>query len=292
MQNFLITGSKGLLGHKVCENLVKNGKTVYALTTNSKNLKIDKVIYKNFDFSKNWTTKDLPNNLDVIIHLAQSNKFRNFPDDTFEVFKVNIESTLLLLNYAKDIGVKKFIYASSGGIYGNGPHPFKETDEISTPEKLGTYLGGKAYCEALVNSFNGIFQTIILRPFFVYGSGQNRDMLIPRIFDNIQKQKPIKIDGEEGIFLNPIHVNDASEAILASLKTHENSTFNIGGPDILSIKKISEAMGLYIGKTPIFNKTNNFPSNLVGDISKMISNLYKPKLSLLKSFDIVNDDKI
>ena len=130
MKNILITGSTGLLGKILIKKLKKLGKSVIAVTNNSKFLKEHGILYKKIDFSKYWSIKDLPQNIDVIIHLAQSLKFRDFPENTLDVFRVNVESTLFLLDYAKKNGIKKFIYASSGGIYDYGKCAFREDSPI------------------------------------------------------------------------------------------------------------------------------------------------------------------
>ena len=40
----------------------------------------------------------------------------------------------------------------------------------------------------------------------MYGVGQNRSMLIPRLFDNVKNSQPIQISGKDGIKINPINV--------------------------------------------------------------------------------------
>ena len=120
--NILLTGVNGLLGNSLARLLVKKNHKVYGITRCEKDEKIKKVNYVRLDFSKRWSFKDLPEKLDTIIHLAQSNKFRNFPDEANDVFKVNIESTARLLDFCYKSGVKKFIYTSSGGVYGKSSY--------------------------------------------------------------------------------------------------------------------------------------------------------------------------
>jgi nucleoside-diphosphate-sugar epimerase len=53
------------------------------------------------DLSSAWSEDKLPSSCDVIIHLAQSPHFRDFPNSALDVFKINIESPARLLDYAK-----------------------------------------------------------------------------------------------------------------------------------------------------------------------------------------------
>ena len=69
----------------------------------------------------------LPNDIDIIIHLAQSSKFRDFPSEAGDIFnKHKIYSTAL--DFARKNNIQKFVYASSGGIYGtNSNRAFNES---------------------------------------------------------------------------------------------------------------------------------------------------------------------
>lgn len=290
-KNIIITGSRGLLGNKIIEKLKNSGFHIYAISR-SKKKRIDTEKYIEdlyIDFSKRWSENILPKNCYAILHLAQSSKFRKFPDTADDIFKVNIESTARLLDFAKKNRVKKFIYASSGGVYGDGSQIFRENQPIIPPGKLGYYLGSKACGEILTQSYASIFQVVVVRPFFIYGPGQNKEMLIPRLFNSVASNKIINIQGKNGIQINPIHVDDASSAVIATLNTKISTTFNIAGKDVLNIRKIAESMGFFLKKKPKFRKINGAPRDLVADISLMSKKLYKPKFSLL---DSLNDIKI
>ena len=283
----IVTGANGLLGRQLCRLLINSRSSVLGITSSRKDLDSDDMQYKYLDFTSDWSTQILPKKLDFIIHLAQSPKFRNFPDNALDVFKVNIESTARLLDYARQAGVKKFVYASSGGVYGNGTNAFNENAPIVPPGKLGYYLGSKACGEILVQSYASVFDVVVVRPFFIYCPGQNRDMLIPRLFDFVARGKPVTLHGESGIRINPIHVYDAASSVAAAINLNESATFNIGGPEVLSIRDICEGMGRYLGVDPVFEQQTGEPNDLIGDISAMRLKLAAPRHSLLDSLDDV-----
>ena len=278
MSNILITGVNGLLGSHLSKELYNLGHTIYGVTRRIYN----KANYETVvaDLTSDWKISKLPTKIDVIYHLAQSDRFREFPDGAMDVFNVNIQSTAKLLEYARNSGVTKFIYASSGGVYGNAKEPFIENAPIVPFGELGYYLGSKACSEILVQSYASIFQVIVIRPFFVYGKSQNRSMLIPRLFDQVAMGKPVQLSSGDGIKINPIHVNDAVKVLAASLNTSESSTYNMGGPEILSIREICNLFGSYIEKTPNFKQSSDLPMDLVGDISLISKILHKPNIKL------------
>ncbi len=121
------------------------------------------------------------------------------PARALEVFQVNIASTARLLDFAWRAGIERFVYASSGGIYSGGIQTFHETSPVIQPNTLGYYLGSKVSCEALASSYARFMKIMVLRFFFIYGRGQNRTMLIPRLIDNVRQGRPITIQGECGL---------------------------------------------------------------------------------------------
>jgi UDP-glucose 4-epimerase len=284
MKNILLTGLLGLLGRNVSRRLLSKNFYIHGITSNPLFKSTEKIKVYCVDFASNWSEEILPKKIDVIVHLAQTRNFRNFPNNAIEIFKVNIEATARLLDYARKAGVKKFIYTSSGGIYSAATKPLKESDQIVPARELGYYLGSKACSEILVQSYSSLFQVIILRPFFIYGPEQDRNMLMPRLMDSISSCKLITLQGKNGIHINPIHVEDAGAAVVASLSLEESGIFNLAGPDIFSIRTICESMGKYLKKKPNFKVLPGYQKDLIGDISNMKQKLILPKINLLDSF--------
>lgn len=241
------------------------------------------VIYHVADLSTVWDIECLPSQLDTIIHLAQSPKFRDFPNSALDVFKVNIESTARLLDFAKRIGAKQFVYASTGGVYGYGGEAFKENAPIVPLGQLGYYFGSKTCGEILVQSYASLFQVVVLRPFFMYGPRQNRRMLIPRLFDSVVTGRPITLQGKDGIRINPIHVEDAVQAVLAAIDRPESAVYNIAGLEIFSLRQIAEIFAVHLGLAPVFEAAGGEPQDLIADISLMRSKLHEPQRLLLES---------
>lgn len=275
MKKILVTGSTGLLGNVVCNELVNKGHHVFAIT-NDKLMQNDSIDVVNIDLGSDWSISDLPAKVDIIIHLAQSKRYQDFPKSALDIFNVNIKSTAKLLDYGLNSSLEHFIYTSSGGVYGNRKHAFSENESIIASGELGYYLGSKASGEILVQSYLNFFNVSIFRPFFIYGPNQNRNMLIPRLFDFVKNSNTITIQGEKGICINPVHVNDAAFAILASLSKETNKIYNIAGPETISLKELCILFGDYLNKEPKFEYVSQSPRDIVADISLMEKELLKP----------------
>jgi nucleoside-diphosphate-sugar epimerase len=214
-----------------------------------------------------------------VIHLAQPAQFRDFPEQAEQMLQVNTVSTLHLLDYARCAGARTFIYASSGGIYGYGEQEFSEDVKIPPRNDLGFYLSTKLCSEILAENYTPFMNVIVLRFFFVYGVGQRRSMLIPRLVQSVMDGKPIILHGDDGLRLNPIHVSDAVAAIHRVLALDGSHKINIGGPEVLNLRQIGEIIGRAVGKAPCFEvQAVSQPRHLVGDISKMTRLLGRPQL--------------
>lgn len=278
----LITGSNGLIGHELFSVLAENkNNQLFLITRND----IKDTSTKNniniidADLEDDNFISKLPKEIDIIFHFAQSNYFRDFPNNAISLYKVNTVSTLYLLNYAKSVGCKKFIYASTGGIYGFGENIFSEDHKVIYHNEIGFYQTSKLNSEVLVENYGNYFTTIILRFFFVYGKRQRNDMLIPRLIGKVIKNEKISLNGEEGIRINPIYVNDAVSAILNCLNLTGNYKINIAGNEALSIKEITTIIGSHLNKNPNYEIIHSdINKDLIANIDKMKNLLnYTPK---------------
>lgn len=280
--NILVTGANGLLGKELVHKLSER-YNVFAVVNHSNSLEFSKstrirIIHHDLakpDFS------ELPKEIDMIYYLAQSNEFRNFPEGYDDMLRVNIYSPLKLISWGLDNQVKKFVYASSGGVYKNPVEPVKEFFGINANMKNGFYLDSKLAAEILLRNFSSYFNTfIIARPFFIYGQKQKPSMLIPRLIDNIKNNNPIFLTSEEGLRINPIHVDDASIAFEKMIQLEGDHLINIAGDEIVSIKSLSDNIAHKLKIKPIYEFHPQKQFDLIADNSLMKSLLHKPKTNL------------
>jgi nucleoside-diphosphate-sugar epimerase len=230
----------------------------------------------------------LPQALDAIVHLAQSRQFRRFPDQARDIFKVNVDATAQLLDYGRQAKIRRFVFASSGGVCGYRPKPIVETD---SPEPTNFYLASKYAAECLVNAYSEYFTTVILRYFFVYGEGQ-RGMFMPGLVERVLNGEPVLVSGKTGVTMNPIHVADAVEATVRALGLQRQETINVAGTETTTILELAELIGQLTGKSPVYkHEPDKGPVMMVANIEKMKLTLgVTPKTSLRKGLaGMVND---
>lgn len=278
MKKILVTGATGLIGRHLCASLEKSAELY--LLVRSPGPAHPNIHYIVHDLGKAAPLPDLPEQIDAVIHLAQSEHFREFPEQVADVFQVNTVTTLNLLDYARRASASSFLFASSGVVYG-GQGSFSEEDEIRvSTEQLGFYHTSKLCAEAVAENYANLMNVQILRFFFVYGPGQNQSMLIPRLIDSVKEHRPIRLEGEEGLSINPVFVGDAVLAIESALDLQGSHKINVAGPQVMSLRDVGESIGNALGSRPLFEVQGSAEKKqMVADISKMTALLGAPATS-------------
>jgi nucleoside-diphosphate-sugar epimerase len=204
--------------------------------------------------------------VDCVVHLAH-HPHVTFPDHAEELHRLNTTATLELLEAARHRGAARFVYASSGAVYGYGDHPF---DEREPPTASDFYALTKLHAEALLRTYTPFFATSVVRPFFPYGPGQ-RDRLIPRLADRIAAGEPIQLRPDGHPRVNPIFVDDAVEAVVAAVEGRAPAILNLAGPDVVSIRELADLIGSIVGAEPVVADGAEAPAgDLIGATSAVV----------------------
>jgi len=277
-KNCLITGSTGLIGRHVVAVLGQRWKLFTVGRKAGKGVSGSVETFPILhDLSLPCSGKGFPESVDAVIHLAQSEYFREFPAHSANIFHVNTASTLYLLEYARMAKAGTFVLASSGGVYGSGDDGFNEDARIAADGGQGFYVGTKLCAEVLAENYTTFMNVIILRFFFVYGPGQRRDMLIPRLVQAVREGRAIVLQGQEGFKCNPTYVTDAARSVCRALELKGSHKINVGGSEVLSLRQVGLEIGGILGRDPLFEvREGDAPQHLIGDIRKMAELLGPP----------------
>jgi UDP-glucose 4-epimerase len=267
----LVTGANGLLGRQLVIALSKSHEIV-GIVRREISEPVPGVAYIAMDMSQPLQQNLLPDRIDVVIHLAQSSRFREFPEGVSDTFNVNVRATLDLLEYCRVAHGNQFFLASTGGVYEGASQPISEGASLIPPSDIGFYFASKLSAEMLSATFRSVFAVTVLRPFFMYGARQRRDMFIPRLIDNIANGKPIKIDSRGGIRVNPILVDDVALLVDRLVGNQTPPVMNVGGAEVLSIREIANEIGALVAREPIF-EVGSEARDVIANISVMRDHL-------------------
>lgn len=281
MSKILLTGGGGFIGTRVLARLAQRHE-LWAIVRRLPAHPMQGVNWLVQDLAADSWSVDLPARIDAVIHLAQSPHYRDFPGQARDVYAVAAGATMRLLDWAWRAGARHFILTSTGGLYGSSDTPIRESDPL--PEQrsqLGFYFAAKRASELIAAQYAGELATIILRCFFVYGSGQSPKMLMPRVADSIRDGRPVQLQGEDGIKFNPIHVDDAVRAIEACLSLTEARVINVAGPEVTTFRHVAKTIGKLVGRDPIFEiDATVTPNHLIADVARMTSAIGAPRLGV------------
>ena len=272
MKRLLITGARGLLGSHLVPMLRQRWEVVA----------LDRA---QADLSRPLDPSILPPRLDGVVHLAQSSRFRDFPDGAADMFEVNLARLAELLDHARRAGVRHFVHASTGSVYARSAEPLAEEMPTAPPDTIGFYAATKLAGELLAHSYAPFMTVVSLRYFFIYGRGQKRDMLVPRLIHSVRADKPVMLRGADGLRLNPVHAADAAAATAAALDLEWSGIVNVAGPELLSIRAMAEAIGDRLGVEPKFEQSAGETDVLVADTTRMRELLVAPQRRFRERLD-------
>jgi len=252
----LITGGAGFIASHIADAYIELGHSVVIVddlsTGFEENInpkaKFYKLDIRDLESLKEIFEKEKPEIVNH--HAAQIDVRKSLKDFLFDA-EVNIIGSLNTLKLSLDYGVKKFIFASTGGaIYGE---PFYlPADEKHPALPLSPYGAAKLSIEHYLYVFHQNFSLpyIALRYANVYGPRQNPlgEAGVVAIFTDkmVKGERPIIFgDGEQT--RDFVYIKDVVSANIIALETDKVGVFNIGTGKRTSVnevfRKIKEALG-------------------------------------------------
>jgi UDP-glucose 4-epimerase len=129
VRRVLLTRACGLLGREVVRQM--SGAFFPICLGGTRPAVHAELEYVKADLSDPRFSNDLPGKIDAVIHLAQGERYADFPVRASDVFRVNVAAVASLLEWTHSAGASHFVQASMGSIYGLGPRAFKEVDPIN-----------------------------------------------------------------------------------------------------------------------------------------------------------------
>jgi UDP-glucose 4-epimerase len=230
----LVTGAAGFIGAAVAAKLNSQGFktiTIDNLSTGEKSAIPKETIFIKGNLGEQETiTKLYDYEITAIFHIAgQSSGEISFENPSYDL-QSNTESTLLLLKYAKEKGIKHFIYASTMSVYGN--QTMLPVVETTIPNPTSFYACGKLASEHYLRIYSTFgINAIALRLFNVYGPGQNmknmkQGMLSIYLAQALNHNK-IVVKGSVDRFRDFVYIDDVVNAFLKAFEYSNENSFGI-----------------------------------------------------------------
>jgi len=175
----LVTGGAGFIGSHLAIALVQRGHRVRVLDNfhsgkrdNLRAVAADVEVVEG-DCADAETARRAVKDMDAVLHEAAiPSVVRSIADPALS-HRANATGTLSMLLAARDLGVRRFVYAGSSSVYGDQPGRRKRED--MDPRPLSPYAVGKLTGELYTRIFAALFgmETVTLRYFNVFGPHQD-----------------------------------------------------------------------------------------------------------------------
>jgi nucleoside-diphosphate-sugar epimerase len=290
MKKIFITGGAGYVGSVLTPYLIKKGHaiTVFDLMLYGDTLKKDKNLniirgdIRNTELLK----KTIAGN-EIVIHLACISNDPSFELNPTLGKEINLDAFTPLVEISKNLGVKKFIYASSSSVYGVKIE--KNVNENMSLEPLTDYSKFKADCEKILFKYkSNDFVTVTLRPATVcgYSPRQRLDLVVNILTNLAYHNREITIFGGDQLRPN-IHIQDMARAyelfINEDNEKINGKIFNIGFEN-LSVNQLAYEVQKVIGTDVQIKKLSTNDNRSYHISSKKIQD----ELGFVANFSILN----
>ncbi|HMP82904.1 MAG TPA: GDP-mannose 4,6-dehydratase [Verrucomicrobiota bacterium] len=288
--NILVTGGAGFIGSHLVDRLLAEGHNVTALdnfdpfypaTIKEANIAAQlrhssyhlvRADIRDTEILKTQLNADF----DIIVHLAAKAGVRPSIEDPVGYQQVNVAGTQNLLEFARERGIKRFVFASSSSVYGVNPDvPWGESEAGLRP--ISPYAATKVAGELLGHVYSHLYgiRFIGLRFFTVYGPRQRPDLAIHKFSKLILAGNPLPFFGDGNTSRDYTFVADIVDGIRAAMDYNASNyeLFNLGGDHPVTLNELVASIEDALGLKATLDRKPEQP----GDVPRTWADLAKSK---------------
>ena len=262
-KTFLMTGATGLIGSVMIKCLLalnqKFDLDIKILAVVRDLEKAKRIFTEEFDSIKylqipltEITVESISERVDYIIHLASPTSGRYMEEHPVETFNLAYQSTLTLLNFAKQTNVAGMVYVSSLEYYGQILDDYQITEDIQgyvdPVSSRSSYPMGKRAAEYLCYAFSQEYDTPakVARLTQTLGAGisENDNRVFAQFARSVIKGEDIVLHTTGESAKPYCYTTDCVSAILyILLRGQHGEAYNVANPDTyISIRNLAEFM--------------------------------------------------
>lgn len=255
--NILITGATGLIGSTLVEVLMSNPRRDYVVYASGRNMERARKRFEDYSSieSFHFVEYDVMSPLqmdvqfDYVIHAASNASPNAFTKNPVEIIKANICGVSNLIEYGIAHRMKRFLYVSSGEVYGEGDGRIiseKYSGYVDSMNPRSCYPSSKRASETLCASYASEYgaDVVIARPCHIYGPNftESDNRVYAQFIRNLFKSEDIVMKSTGEQIRSWCYVVDCVSALLyILLKGESGEAYNIADPDsVLTIRQLAE----------------------------------------------------
>ncbi len=279
-RNMIVTGAAGFVGAGIVRHFSSLGSKVEGIDVVKAPESFPGEEYFRADISNEmpladdakWAGSD-------VVHCAAL--MRAPDEETF--WRVNVEGTRHVLDWAVRNRARSFTFFSTGGVYGYSDGEYV-TEEART-KPVGIYGHTKWIGEQVCRmaAMEHGLPVTVFRLYFPYGPNQNSG-IFAFIDRAVAEGREMTVNQDGAPRFRPTHVADIAEAVRLGIETIEQApfrVFNLCGDDEVSFLKLVRLYEKKHGKTAVFKQRDEKDGDLLGDNTKIKHDLnWKPRCSV------------
>ena len=283
-QNVLVTGGAGFLPSHLVDALVSNGAKVTVLDNlqagSLDNLQQSwgQIRFMQGDVRDLVTVRAAAEGQHTIYHMAANASVPNSVEDPSYDFHTNVEGTFNVLLAARDLGIKKIVFASSAAVYGEPQ--YVPIDENHPRNPISPYGGGKLAAENLGFSYARTYglDFTAIRVFNAFGPRPPRYVIYDLLVKLERNQDHLEVLGTGQEVRDYCYVSDMAQALIlvGTSPGTAGQVFNAAGGNLISIAELVLLIR-DLRKLPNLQITNTGRS-WEGDIRRLV-----PKIDKIRS---------
>ena len=252
-KKILITGGAGFIGSHLADAFLSCGNQVVALdnfSTGHRSNLLKASDHPNFtliegDIRDLDMCRTAAAGCDYILHEAAVGTVPLPVENHVETVAVNVSGFVNVLTAAKDLGIRRVVYASSSSVYGDNPDPEKVEERTGVP--ITPYAVTKVCDELLAGQFAQLYgtQMIGLRYFNVFGPRQDSEgpaaAVIPRFIKAMRAHEYPVIYGDGASSRDFTYVANVINANILALEAGDravNQVYNIACGESTTLNRL------------------------------------------------------
>ncbi|WP_231463874.1 NAD(P)-dependent oxidoreductase [Pedobacter sp. Leaf132] len=243
MKTVLTTGSNGLLGQKITEKVLAEGRVRLVATSKGTNRYpiSEGYEYAEMDILDAEQVGEviLKYKPDAIIHTAAMTNVDTSEANKELCHQLNVDATQHLVSLCEELNVY-FIHLSTDFIFDGADGPYKEED---VPNPLSYYGETKLLSERAVKASKANWA--ILRTILVYGitNDMSRSNIVLWAKGALEKGQPINVVNDQ--WRMPTLAEDLAEACLLAVEKNAQGVYHVSGKDYMSIADLVKKVADY-----------------------------------------------
>jgi UDP-glucose 4-epimerase len=287
----LVLGGNGFIGTHLVDGLLERGyfARIYDRSPNRFRAAPQDAEYVEGELGNHGLIQEAVEGIEVVYHFVSTTLPKTSNDDPIYDVRSNLIDTLQLLEACVEAGVRKVIFASSGGTVYGPPQTVPITEDHPT-NPITSYgivkLAVEKYLE-LFRHLHGLDYTVlrISNPYGSYQDPGGQQGAIVVFLHRLHSGQPITIWGDGRVVRDYLHVADLVDAlVLAAEVETSRKVLNVGSGQGTSLNELVALMGEVTGERPEIEyrpgRAMDVPANVL-DVARVCEELgWSPRIEL------------